>query len=218
MNKDTLYMKLNKSTDDDVSVRIEVFQNDLNIGDFKMYENFTFDIPKRSVLYDTIASHYGCDLPDIPQIKVFYNKSFEQRPNLFDFEDAFYADTYGIVKKFDTKKQTTSDLKILQHNYNFLPSYETCNNAKNMSREERKIFLFALAKKFEILTREQALHEYNTSQDQDDTYFVFLDGDVGFWRVSPTHNTFYPNIHFRKKSDAENCANFMNNINTKKGI
>lgn len=156
--------------------------------------------------YDNLSSYM-----EIPEIKTLHDKRFNKQVDLFGFlENEVYAMHFierdGTTGFFDYTDviERRKEIERLKANYNLFPSEETCVNAIPMSLDERKQYLFAIAKGYEVLTREEAL------ENNMECFSMFFDSVEKNWAYNYDSINAIGNIHFKEEKHANECAEFMN--------
>ncbi len=186
---------------------LSISLNDNNFGNLYLERNALRETDDDYIIETLLGTLEFEKLIKIPEIKEIYNKHFNKEVDLFWFvenqEYAFAVDVYGKVFGLFT---TSENIEKLKKNYNLFPSGAQAENASDMSLYERKQYLFAIAKGYEVLTREEV-------QREDKVFTLYYKRTLG--KFATRDETFYltSNIYFTTLEHAQECANFMNETN-----
>lgn len=185
------------------------------IGMFSMSKGGLCVSPRKEVS-DLLGVYHGDfhSYLSIPEIKKLYDEHFNKEIDLFEFDGGYLIDIYGcvctvedIAKSYETYKNSNPVNKrifmnglaaLLDENYNRFPTEELCEKARQMSLDERKQLLFAHAKGYEVLTREE---------NNNNCFSVFYNCIDKLWSF---HKDCTHNIYFTTSEHAIECAEFMN--------
>lgn len=147
---------------------------------------------------------------DIPEIKALHYRHFNKQVDLFGFlenQDAyFFYDEFGRVHEYALHRYNSQHIVELKKNYNLFPSEETCANASVMSLDERKQYLFALAKGYEVLTRDEAIGLFGV----ENLYGLYFEADLYEWRFDSVSCKFHGSIYFKESKHAQECVDWIN--------
>lgn len=154
----------------------------------------------------------------IPEIKALHDEHFKKEVELFGFlgelgrSIAYYITTYGKVSWVGIHEYD-NHIKKLKQNYNLFPTEELAEKARTMSLDERKQLLFAYAKGYDVLTRNETFvydDNKNIAYRQECYPICFYGYKRRIWQVDNDIDNYTYNIYFKEEKHAKECANFLN--------
>lgn len=146
-------------------------------------------------------------LHEIEQLKTMHNEHFKNDVDLFGFAipgaECFFINSYGSVENKIVEKCDWNHYH--EKHFNRFPTKKLAEKARSMSLDERKQYLFAIAKGYDVLTREEITKTPKIDLFDYPYLSMDVDGSYGVY-----HSVRMSNIRFVNSKHAKECADFMN--------
>lgn len=193
-------------------LNVHILLNTNKIADLYIWNDETIASEDSYIIESFLGSIDFNELMKIPEIKKLYDEHFNKRVDLFGFiekqAEYFFCDEFGIVHEYPINIYNSQHIEGLKKKYNIFPTRLTCENASEMSLDERKEYLFMIAKGYEVLMRKDVAHS-------DNHHSLYFDATYWNWVVLSNSSDGTQNIHFKTLDHARECADWMNGSEVK---